>query len=156
SSITAALFLVSVETGQKKQITFPRGPGRGDRWPAVSPDGRTLAFARFPQDTAANIFTVPLGGGEPRQITKERSTFWGLAWTPDGRDITYSSDRTGAARLWRSPASSSFGKLPSLIEGAGEGARFPSFSRPQGKAPVRLAYQRFEQAFDLRRAEVVG
>jgi Tol biopolymer transport system component len=156
SSITAALFMVSVETGRKRQITWPTGPGRGDRWPAVSPDGRTLAFARFPQDSGANVFVMPLGGGAPYQISDERATIWGLAWTPDGHDVAFSSDRIGGiSRLWRTPASSRRSS-PSLIEGPGEDARFPSFSRPQGKAPARLAYQRFEQEYDIRRAGVVG
>ncbi len=156
SSITSALFMVSIETGRKRQITWPTGPGRGDRWPAVSPDGRTLAFARFPQDTGANIFVMPLDGGGPHQISDERATIWGLVWTPDGQDVAFASDRTGVSRVYRTPSSSRGKAPPSLIEGPGEDARFPSFSRPQGKAPARLAYQRFEQEFDIRRAEIVG
>jgi hypothetical protein len=34
----AALFVVSLETGDKKQLTYPQFPAIGDTNPAVSPD----------------------------------------------------------------------------------------------------------------------
>jgi Tol biopolymer transport system component len=156
SPISTSLFRVSIETGEKKRLTWPPGPGIADRWPAISPDGQSLAFARFPQDSAANVYVMPLAGGEPRQVTDERGALLGFAWTPDGKDLVFSSDRTGISRLWRVSAKSSPGTPPSLLEGAGEDARFPSFSRPGPAAPVRLAYQRFEWNSDIRRAEIVG
>ena len=55
SSICASLFVISIETGQKTRLTSPPEPSIGDGWPAVSPDGRTVAFARYSQDTSANI-----------------------------------------------------------------------------------------------------
>jgi Tol biopolymer transport system component len=42
------------------------------------------------------------------------------------------------------------------LETAGEGARFPSVSRAGSRGAARLAYQRFEENLDIRRAEVVG
>jgi hypothetical protein len=41
-----ALFLLSVRTGEKRQLTFPPSGVLGGHCPAVSPDGRTLAFRR--------------------------------------------------------------------------------------------------------------
>src|SRR5215471_13850690 len=156
SPIRTSLFQLSVETGEKKRLSSPPEPGIGDRWPAISPDGRMLAFARFPQDSSPNVYVMPLAGGEPRQITDEKGNFAGLAWTPNGREVVFSSDRTGVFRLWQVSARSSPGSLPTLVEGGGEDARFPSFSRPGTAASVRLAYQRFEQNSDIRRAEIVG
>jgi Tol biopolymer transport system component len=115
-----------------------------------------LAFARFPQDSSANVYVMPLAGGEPRQITNERGQLWGLCWTADGKEVVFSSDRSGVSRLWRVPVKSQAGRPPSLVEGAGEDARFPSFSRSGTVTSVRLAYQKFEQNSDIRRAEIVG
>jgi Tol biopolymer transport system component len=155
SPICASLFMVSVSTGEKTRLTWPPEPSIGDGWPAVSPDGRTLAFARYPQDSSPTIHLLSLSGGGPRRIRTERSVLFGMAWTPDGNELVFSSDRSGASRLWRIPARSSEAS-PVPVEGAGDDARFPSFSRPVIGAPARLAYQRFEQNFDIRRAAITG
>src|SRR5262245_59161495 len=69
SSVCASLFVVSIATGQKTRLTSPPEPSIGDGWPAVSPDGKTVAFARYTQDTSANVYLVPVTGGAPRQLT---------------------------------------------------------------------------------------
>ena len=42
----AALFVVSLETGEKRPLTHPQFPAIGDTNPAVSPDGSWLVFRR--------------------------------------------------------------------------------------------------------------
>ena len=39
-----ALFVVSLETGEKRQLTNPQPPVAGDVNPAVSPDGTQVAY----------------------------------------------------------------------------------------------------------------
>jgi len=155
SSICASLFVISIETGQKTRLTRPPEPSIGDGWPAVSPDGRTVAFARYSQDSSPNIHIVPTTGGEPRQVTADEASIFGLAWTRDG-ELVFSSDRNGAYRLWRVDAK----RLPdapvAALDVAGEDARFPSISRAGAAAPARLAYQRLVDNLDIRRAEIVG
>ncbi len=63
SPVCASLFVISVDTGDKRRLTTPPEPSIGDGWPAVSPDGTTVAFARYSQDTSANVYVVPLSGG---------------------------------------------------------------------------------------------
>jgi len=41
-----ALFLISVDTGEKRNLTTVAVESLGDTAPAFSPDGRTLAFIR--------------------------------------------------------------------------------------------------------------
>jgi Tol biopolymer transport system component len=156
SPICASLFLVSATTGAKKRLTWPPEPSIGDGWPAVSPDGRTVAFARYSQDSTANIYVLPLGQGEPRQITGEKSSLLGLAWTPNGKELIFSSNRSGGFRLWRVPSTSSVDTRPSAVEHAVEDARFPSVSRPNSRRSARLAYQRLDQNHDIRRAAILG
>jgi Tol biopolymer transport system component len=155
SPICASLFAMSVATGEKRRLTQPPEPSIGDGWPAVSPDGRLVAFARYSQDTAANIHVVPLTGGEPRQLTTDKASLFGIAWSSDD-ELVFSSDRDGTSRLWRVSSRSSSNPIVSRLDAAGEDARFPAVSHPGPRAPVRLAYQRFVQNLDIRRAELVG
>ncbi len=69
-----ALFVVSLETGEKRQLTNPQPPALGDSNPAVSPDGRSLVFRRNIAYAAGEFHLLPLGtgliaGGEPRRLT---------------------------------------------------------------------------------------
>jgi Tol biopolymer transport system component len=155
-STIAGLVMITVETGEKRWITSPSGPGVGDRMPAISPDGQMLAFARCLADAPRAIYVMSLAGGEARQIVDDPSWIDGFAWTPDGREFIFSSSRTGTSRLWRISAGSSAPVSPSLVEVAGEDAHYPSFSRAAAGASFRLAYQRMVENFDILRAENLG
>lgn len=69
---------------------------------AISPDGETIAFTY-----KGNIWTVPVSGGEARQITQgnstaaDRSVYNTLPfWSPDGRNLVFSSDREGSQDIY--------------------------------------------------------
>jgi Tol biopolymer transport system component len=155
SPICASLFVITIETGQKRRLTWPPEPSIGDGWPAVSADGRTVAFARYSQDTSANIYTVPVAGGEPRQVTADKASIFGLTWAPDA-DLIFSSDRGGGSRLWRVSTKTSRDAKVAALDIAGEDARFPSISRAATAGRTRLAYQRVVEDLDIRRLEVAG
>jgi dipeptidyl aminopeptidase/acylaminoacyl peptidase len=81
---------------------------------------------------------IPGSGGSERQVTHEKTNFFGVTWSPDGQTLVFSSRLLGPAQLWQIPASGS-GK-PELIPVAGEDATFPRFgARPGG--PARLVYE---------------
>lgn len=155
SPICASLFVIAIETGQKTRLTWPPEPSIGDGWPAVSPDGRTVAFARYSQDTSANIYTVPVTGGDPRQVTTDKASIFGLTWMPDA-DLIFSADRGGGSRLWRVSTKPSRDARVAALDISGEDARFPSFSAAAAAGRARLAYQRAVEDLDIRRVEVVG
>ena len=71
-------------------------------------------------------------------------------------ELVFSSDRGGSSRLWRVSAEPSANPPVARLEIAGDDARFPSFSRPGTGVPIGLAYQRFVENLDIRRAGVVG
>jgi Tol biopolymer transport system component len=155
-SLISGLVMITVDTGERKWITSPSGPGMGDRMPAISPDGKTLAFERCLADFPNTIYVMPLAGGEARQVIYDPMMIVGFAWTPDGREFIFSSGRMGTVRLWRVPAEPSAPVSPSLVVAAGDDAAFPSFSRPAAGKPVRLAYRRSVPDCDILRAEVSG
>ena len=77
---------------------------------------------------------VPTLGGAPKRLTSDHSPMDGpLAWTPDSREIIFSSAHGGLSSLWRISA---FGGNPRRIEGVGTRATAPAIS-PIGN---RLAY----------------
>ena len=140
-----ALFVVSLETGEKRQLTKPQPPVAGDVNPAVSPDGRWLVFKRVIAFPGHEVYLLPLGKdltarGEPRRLTLNvGELMWNagyLAWMPDGREILYSTGRS----LWRAaiPGDSSPARVPFV----GENGIMPAVSRPQPGRPSRLVYVR--------------
>jgi Tol biopolymer transport system component len=96
-----------------------------------------------------------LSGGEPRRVTADKASIFGLAWATD-TDLVFSSDRGGSSRLWRVSAKPSATAAIAELDTSGEDARFPSISRSRTGGPTRLAYQRFVENLDIRRAEIAG
>lgn len=67
--------------------------------PSISPDGRKLAFS-MGNLTKANIFVMPLEGGQVQQITFFDAFCGGPAWSPDGRQFAFASNQGGVPRVW--------------------------------------------------------
>jgi Tol biopolymer transport system component len=119
------LYAVPVDGGEPRRLTNP-GIGEADLTPAVSPDGRSVAFVRTYSNSATDIFLAQFSGGE-RRLTNEHRDIRGLAWAPGG-NLVFSSNRGGAYALWTVPLA---GGQPRLIPSAGTSATEPSVS-PEG------------------------
>jgi Tol biopolymer transport system component/DNA-binding winged helix-turn-helix (wHTH) protein len=100
-----ALFRVDIGTGARRQITNPAAGDVGDQMPAVSPDGRKIAFRRTSIPGISEIFVANSDGGDARQFTRDHSTILGVAWAADGRHMYVSTTRGGDFGLWRYDAS---------------------------------------------------
>src|SRR3954466_4488493 len=57
--------------------------------PAISPDGRTIAFSAA-YEGPTEVYTMPVDGGPPTRRTFDGSNATVTGWTPDGR-ILYST-----------------------------------------------------------------
>jgi Tol biopolymer transport system component len=102
------IFLLPLQTRVPRRLTTPPADHRGDFLPTFSPDGRWLAFVRDRAWAKRDLYVVPVTGGEPTRRTFDDTNVDGLAWTPDGREIVFSSNRGGPKegapvnmRLWR-------------------------------------------------------
>jgi len=139
---------VFLDTLERRRLT--QAPvGDGDWRFEVSPDGRTLAFIRYEKRGIADLYVVPMGGGEPRRLSNWSANMYGLAWTPDGREIVYDVDEPPASRLWRIDANSATPARGSPIADIPAAARYPSISRPTPGRPARLAFQTIARDVDL-------
>jgi Tol biopolymer transport system component/DNA-binding winged helix-turn-helix (wHTH) protein len=89
-----------------------------DRMPSFSPDGSLIAFFQPESGLWGDFWIIPAAGGTPRRVTFDICEGNSSAWTPDGRHLLFSSDRSGSRTLWR--VSLSGGEPESLTVGAGE------------------------------------
>ncbi len=68
--------------------------GPRDLAPRWSPDSRTLAFLRSGERESAQIYLLPLTGGEGRRLTDLPRAAGPAVWSPSGRIIAFSSTTT--------------------------------------------------------------
>jgi Tol biopolymer transport system component len=144
-----SLFLVSVETGDKRKLTSPPTQYFGDLRHRFSPDGKTLAFVRcsalYSNEICGLAVTsdgTPLG--ETRRLTYDGRGIEGLDWTADGRRIVYSSGHFSSTNLLLIPAS---GGAPERLAAADQNPSSPwcnALLAVRSKAPEkRLSESRY-------------
>jgi Tol biopolymer transport system component/predicted Ser/Thr protein kinase len=142
-----SIWAVSVDTGERRRLTFPRvAPGAdGDMSAALSPDGRTLAFARWEKQGVGRPYALSLSRdlkpeGEPRRLTDRSYGLVGIAWLPNGGEIVFA-----AGELWRLAVSGRSDPVRLLY--APEAALLPVIVRR------RLAYQWYKGEKNLWRLD---
>ena len=102
--------------------------------PQLSPKGDLVAFTITDVDVEANrsrtqIYVVPIGGGEPRQLTKGQSSSSSPRWSPDGQNLAFILARDGAPQIWTMNTSGGdLKQVTTISTGAGD----PVWS-PDGK-----------------------
>ena len=143
------IYQVFLENLERRRLT--QGPvGDGDYRFEVSPDGSTLAFIRYEKRGIADLYVVPMAGGDPRRLSNWSSSIHGLSWTPDSRGIVYDVDEPTASRLWRIRVNGEGPGRGSPVPDIPMDARNPSISRTRPGAPARLAFQTITRDVDLR------
>jgi Tol biopolymer transport system component/DNA-binding winged helix-turn-helix (wHTH) protein len=158
-----ALFLLSVESGEKRKLTSPPAELAGDATPAFSPDGRTLAFSRSVDPTVAtlsDLYLLALSNelkpvGEAKRITFGNRSAAGPAWTPDGREVIFSYGAFfSQPDLWRIVVSGPFGRpaAPQRLTSLGVSVFGPAIS----PRTHRLVYHHLSFRRSIRHVSVSG
>ena len=121
----ARIVRLDLATLEKTPLTGPPGTSLGDSVPAVSPDGRTLAFVRESSSAWGNldVWVQPLPGGDARQLSFLRYDFCGqLAWMPAGDEIVFTTgDEFVPGRVFRIRV---HGGTPEWLAGVGDSVAF--------------------------------
>ncbi len=80
------LWSISLATGKEERLA---NLGEGAAFPALSPDGKQVAFNSSKSGTI-NMWITPLGGGDAKQLTFSESDRTGFpSWSPDGQFLAF-------------------------------------------------------------------
>lgn len=102
--VAAPAVAAASEETPKWDVQTPPGPSRDipidvtrGTWMSldVSPDGQTIVF-----DMLGDIYVMPVAGGEARAIASGVAWDMQPKWSPDGRQIAFTSDRAGGDNIW--------------------------------------------------------
>ena len=85
--------LVVHEIASGKQRSLAASGGRND-WPAVSPDGRRVAFGSS-RSGDVELYVVDFDGQNLRRLTTRKGLDMRPSWSPDGRLVAFTSVRAG-------------------------------------------------------------
>lgn len=135
-------------------------PVKRTRYPALSPDGKTIAFAY-----QGDLWTVPAEGGRATRLTTHLARDLQPVWSPDGKTIAFASNRYGNYDLFTMPAEGGSARRLTF----NSAPEYPSSFSPDGKwliyygtafggldiyrvpvaggEPVRLTWDRMEREY---------
>lgn len=65
----------------------------------ISPDGETLVISDHTTYGKSCIYTLPLAGGTPRQVTENVPSYW-HGWSPDGASLAFCGGRAGVFDIY--------------------------------------------------------
>lgn len=144
-----ALHRLSLATLALEPLTEPPATSIGDRLPAWSPDGRTIAFVRTLGADASELRVVPASGGESRTLLPGRRRIADLDWTADGRRVQVAAFEGGSYRLRSVELATG---LVRHLPAVGENLRWLSVSR-RGE---RLVYGQSRYEIGFRRVDLAS
>jgi Tol biopolymer transport system component/DNA-binding winged helix-turn-helix (wHTH) protein len=154
----AGLFVLTLDSGEKRMLTHPQPPGLGDTQPAISPDGRWLIFRRQPNASRiGELYRVRLrpgvvDAGEPERLTDPAMDAGYPSWVPGGKQMLFASEVSEFhGNLWRLSFTGS--GRPERLPFVGEDGLMPVVSRPQQGRSPRLVYVRSLQDSNIWRIE---
>ncbi len=130
------VYIVPIGGGEPRLVT-ENCPSFLHGW---SPDGETLAYCAFrDMEKGGDIYTIPVSGGEERQLTFTEGLNDGPEYSPDGKHIWFNSVRSGLMQAWRMNADGS--EQTQMTFDEGWNTWFPHIS-PDGKKVVMIAYKK--------------
>ncbi|MCH8103851.1 MAG: PD40 domain-containing protein, partial [Chloroflexi bacterium] len=88
-SADAATQIVVADVSSGELRDFTQGPK--DNRPRWSRDGTELGFLRADENDKKQLWVIPGGLGEARQITEQPGGVYDFRWSPDGSQILFQS-----------------------------------------------------------------
>jgi len=98
----SGIFVQTLRTGNRIKVSSLPGINGS---PAFSPDGRQLVLTLGGVDGNLDIHTLDLNGRELTRLTTDRAIDTEGSWSPDGREIYFTSDRSGGPQIYKVSAS---------------------------------------------------
>jgi len=92
SSILSAQDSLPLEPTRKVSFVTDEGSGMSVD---VSPDGKTIVF-----NMLGDLYTLGIKGGRAKRITSGMAYDTHPVYSPDGKKIAFTSDRSGSHNLW--------------------------------------------------------
>lgn len=138
------LFSIRTDGTQRRTLTPFRDDDVVDFGPAVSPDGRRIAFARFNAGgITAQVYVMRSDGSGAHAVTAPALEAFAPGWSPDGRHITFSTDccRLGG-NIYSIDADGS--ALRHLTDSAFPNNDLQSVFSPQGDRIVFISDRRYD------------
>ena len=94
----SSIFVQTLRTGNRIQVSSRPGVNGA---PAFSPDGRKLVVTLSDADGNLDIYTLDIATRQTKRITTHRAIDTEGSWSPDGRYIYFTSDRSGGPQVYR-------------------------------------------------------
>ena len=141
-----AVFEHHLESGQKRQISFPPAGSWGDILGVPSPSGSQLGLTRYSSVGKGDIYVTPYGGKEAKRLTHLENWVIGLDWFPSGDQIVFGG--TAGLRGGLFVVNSANPGDPRLISGTQGVNRVPSVIR-LGDGTIRIGYEQENWNMDL-------
>jgi serine/threonine protein kinase len=162
STVRTSGFIVDVDSAAKHPL--------GDfdfLQPSWSPHGDRIAYWSLERNGVRNgqrdLWTVRPDGTDPVSVTNDIDVDWNPVWSPDGRYLYFSSDRSGTLNLWRIPIDEKTGRAtgkPEPITMGGSASRQHLTISHDGNRMVyveqALASNIYKADFDPTALKVIG
>ena len=94
----SSIFIQTLRTGNRIQVSSRPGINGA---PAFSPDGRKLVVTLGGVDGNLDIYVLDINSKEASRLTTHRAIDTEGSWSPDGRHIYFTSDRSGGPQIYR-------------------------------------------------------
>jgi hypothetical protein len=115
---TTVPVVVDLATGAERALAEP---SLDVHWslPRWSPRGDRIAVSRWTRGGFYDVVVLDTAGAVVREVTRDRAVDATPAWSPDGRWVLFSSDRTGIANLYAyDPEADRLLQVTSVLTGA--------------------------------------
>lgn len=141
------LHQVALRTGRKIPVVTE---GDLNISPAFSPDGRRIVFARSIGGGNTEIFVANRDGSDLRKLSNYRGIDTNPAWSPTGREIAFTSNRSGTPQIYVMSAEGSDLRRISFVGRYNDGAAWS----PDGTKIAHSA-RRQDNSFDIAITDLV-